>query len=118
LRAGVYQQMERWQRHKPELLGLPPLPTVGEQRVLEAKAQLASAERAKVKIEQQWKDQPQSRGLSGQKRRREDLDAAVKNAKQIIKWAQKHVSERRPAEPRPDYPYPDGRLVTMATPER
>ena len=111
----VVTQLTSWERRQPELLGLAPLPTRGEQRLIDAKTQLASAERNKAKFEHYVQDA--SRPLPNQKRRRDDFKRSVKHNKAVVAWAEKHQKERRPSEPRPAYESDPNTLVTMAAPD-
>jgi len=113
LPTAIRAQMERWQRHTPELIGAAPLPTKGHERVTEAKLQLENAEQSKEKFNRYLRENPQMRATGEQSRRQEDLTAAIQHAQMVLRWAEKHRTERMPSEPRPTFPYPDGRLVTI-----
>ncbi len=116
LRQGVAHQITAWARRQPELVGLPALPTRGEERLADARIQLASAEKRLVSFDDAV--QGNARNQPDAKRRIKDEKRYIEHNKAVVAWAKQNVSVARPAEPRPVFRSDPDSVVRMGTPDR
>ena len=115
LHSSVAHQIASWEKQNPELMGLPPLPSRGEARLIDAQNQLVYAESNKSRFERVIREAGR-KSLPNQKTRTESLKRNVQHTKAVVSWAKKCVDERRPAEPRPVFRSDPDSVVRMGTP--
>ena len=115
LHSSVATQITAWEKQNPELMGLPPLPSRGEARLIDAQNQLVYAESNKSRFERVIREAGR-KSLPNQKTRTESLKRNVQHTKAVVAWAKKCVDERRPAEPRPVFRSDPDSVVRMGTP--